>query len=65
MSGYTIIPGRGKVKNNDFLSSMGCICTGSSESKPKTSTYEREKAKIDAMGNKWTSENFRATHDPY
>ena len=66
MSGYAIVPGRGKVKNNDFLSSMGCICysSGSKSSSRPSSSYEKGLAEVESTGNKWQIENFKATHNP-
>ena len=62
MSNYTIVPGRGKVKNDDKI--FGCgISYGNKENRPGQSMYERTRAQVYATGNKWAIENFHATHD--
>lgn len=63
ISGWQIVPGRGRVRVNDSpISGMICYSSGSS-SRPRESAYERTKRQVYATGNKWAIENFHATHD--
>ena len=63
MSDYTIVPGRGKVKNDNKVFGCGISYTSGGDSRPRESMYERTRARVYATGNKWAIENFHATHD--
>ena len=61
--GYTIVPGRGKVKTDNTIFGCGQLYTSKPSNTKPQSAYERTKAQVYATGNKWAIENFHATHD--
>ena len=63
MSGYMIVPGRGKVKKDNSVFGCGTVFSSNGCGEKRQSLYDRTKSQVYATGNKWAIENFHATHD--
>ncbi len=62
---YVIVPGHGKVRVGDTISTVvpGKGRVNTTVTGGYSSSYERTRARVYATGNKWAIENFEATHN--